>query len=318
LPKEINVYNRALHRFPPNHPYLQEFSTKIRAITAGYIGESYTDRFLRQIDFPKNHAIYKDLYIQTGPESYLQIDTLIITQKYIVILEIKNIKGKIFFQKNPKQLVRELNGINATYKCPEQQIIRHFMKLHKLLSSLKIDIPIHNRIVFAFSSIHVVEPPEKVPVLMACDLPNHLYELNQLPDVITPYTFNKLTHFLTSNFCTFHPKPISQQFNFDWKTLSKGVFCPNCKIQLSQQKRCPKCRISRKTLYHWAIEEWFYLCKSTISNQECVQFLNLQNKHQATYILKSFELEPINSNKYRHYTFTSSFWITKESSITYK
>lgn len=307
-----------MHRFPANHPYLQEFSTKIKAITAGYIGESYTDRFLQQCDFPKNHAIFKDLYIQTGPDSYLQIDTLIVTQKYIAILEIKNIKGKIYFQKNPKQLIRELNGTTTTYKCPEQQILRHYMKLQKLLLHLKINIPIHNQIIFAFSSIHVMEPPEKVPVLMACDLPNHMHKLNQLPDVITPYSFNKLIHFLTSNLITYHPKPIAQQFNFDWNSLSKGVFCPSCKIELSQQKSCPKCKISRKMLCHLAIEEWFYLCKSTISNGECVQFLDLQNKHQATYILKSLELEPINSNKYRHYTFTTSFWITKESANTVK
>lgn len=307
-----------MHRFPSSHPYLKEFSTKIKAITAGYIGESYTDRFLQQSDFPKNHAIFKDLFIQTGPESYLQIDTLIVTQKYIAILEIKNIKGKIYFQKNPKQLIRELNGTTTTYKCPEQQILRHYMKLQKLLLHLKIKIPIHNQIIFAFSSIHVMEPPEKVPVLMACDLPNHMHKLNQLPDIITPYSFNKLIHFLISNLITYQPKPIAQQFNFDWNSLSKGVFCPNCKIELSQQKSCPKCKISRKILCHLAIEEWFYLCKSTISNGECVQFLDLQNKHQATYILKSLELEPINSNKYRHYTFTPSFWITKESSITVK
>ena len=67
------------------------------------------------------------------------------------------------------------------------------------LLKLKIDIPIHNRIIFAFSSIHVVEPPEKVHVLMACDLPNHLHKLNQLPDVITPYSFNKLIHSLNTS-----------------------------------------------------------------------------------------------------------------------
>ena len=153
---------------------------------------------------------------------------------------------------------------------------------------------------------------------MACDLPNHLHKLNQLPDVITPYSFNKLIHFLSTHRSNYQPNPISQQFNFDWNSLAKGVFCPNCNIQLSQQKSCPECKISRKTLCHLAIEEWFYLCKSTISNRECVQFLNLQNKHQATYILKSLDLEPINSNKYRHYTFNSSFWSNKESSNTVK
>jgi len=183
---------------------------------------------------------------------------------------------------------------------------------------LKIDIPVQNRIVFAFSSTHIVEPPEKVPVLMACDLPNLLEELNQLPDVIQTGSFRKLIKFLTSHSSTYHPKPIADHFNFDLNTIKTGLFCPTCKILITQQKSCPTCRTSRNTLYHWALEEWFHLCKATISNRECVQFLNLQNKHQATYILKKFELEPINSNKHRHYTFTKSFWITKGSTTIIK
>ncbi|MBW9234818.1 NERD domain-containing protein, partial [Leptospira santarosai] len=71
--------------------------SKIKSIEAGFVGETYTDRFLHQMDFSKNHAIFKGLHIQTGPDSYLQVDTLIITQKYIAILEIKNIKGKVYF-----------------------------------------------------------------------------------------------------------------------------------------------------------------------------------------------------------------------------
>ncbi len=284
---------------------------KVKSIQAGFIGESYADRFLHQVDFPKNHALYKDLHIQIDTESYLQIDTLIVTQKYIAILEIKNIKGKISFQKNPKQLVREFNDTTTTFKCPEQQILRHQLKLRKLLSHLKINMPIHNRIIFAFSSTHVVEPPEEVPILMACDLPNHLYVLNQLPDVISSNLFFKLTKFLTSHSRTFYPKSIADQYNFDWSSLEKGVFCPNCKIQLSSQKSCLTCKISRKTLNHLALEEWFYLCKPTISNRECVEFLNLKNKHQATYILKKLQLAPISSNKHRRYTYTESFWITK-------
>ena len=313
MPKEIHIYQRSLHRFYPSHPFLQEFITKIKSIEAGFFGKTYADRFLKQIEFPKNHAIFKGLHIQTGLDSYLQIDTLIVTRKYIAILEIKNIKGKVHFQMNPKQIVRNLDGIITTYKCPEQQILRHNIKLQKLLLHLKIDLPIHNRIVFAFSSTHVVEPPEKVPVLMACDLPNHLEELNQLPDVLTISSFRKLIHFFKTHTSPFQPNPIADQFNFDWNTLGKGVFCPNCKIQLVNQKSCPSCNVTRKILIHWAIEEWFHLCKHTISNRECVQFLNLHNKHQATYILKNLELKPINSNKHRHYTFTTSFWLTKES-----
>ncbi|MET0959676.1 MAG: nuclease-related domain-containing protein [Psychrobacillus psychrotolerans] len=43
--------------------------------------------------------MFKDLHIQIDSNSYLQIDTLILTKKYIALLEIKNIRGKKPFKK---------------------------------------------------------------------------------------------------------------------------------------------------------------------------------------------------------------------------
>ena len=317
-PKEIQIYKRAQSRFPVNHPYLKGFLTKRKIIEAGYFGECYVDHFLHQMTFPKNHYIFKGLHLQIEPETFLQIDTLIVTQKYIAILEIKNIKGKVHFQKHPKQLIRDFHGEIATYKCPEQQILRHSNKIRRLLTQLNIKLLIENRIVFAFSSTHIAEPPEKVIALMACDITNHLDELNQLPDAISSRTFKRLIDALTSIECEYFPKPFAETFQFDWKTLNTGLFCPNCEIKLIHPNRCPLCKTSRKTLYTLAIEEWFYLCKNTISNNECVHFLNLKDKYAATYLLKNLQLESHNHNKYRRYAYSKSFWLTKESITPYK
>jgi hypothetical protein len=306
-----------LNRFPDHHPFQKEIHTQIKSIEAGYFGESYVDHFLNQMDFPKLHAIFKGLHIQIRPGSYLQIDTLIVTQKYIAILEIKNIKGKIHFQQNPKQLVRKINEETTTYKCPEQQILRHYKKLQYVLNKLNIQMPIEKRIIFSFSSTHIVQPPEHVKVLMGCDISNHLDELNELPDAISIATFKRLTKFLTSQSTEFIPKPLAEKYPIDWSSLITGLICPNCQLKITIQNRCPICKISRKTLQKLAIEDWFYLCKNSISNSECVHFLQLKDKYAATYLLKKLELEVLNNNKYRRYTHSSSFWLIKESQNSY-
>ena len=99
------------------HQLRQKIENKINMTEAGYSGECYVDNFLKQVTFPKHFAILKDIHIPMNENSYLQIDTLIITRKYITILEIKNIKGKILFQRTPEQLIRELNGVITTFKC---------------------------------------------------------------------------------------------------------------------------------------------------------------------------------------------------------
>ena len=312
VPKSIEVFKRLLKRFPEHHPYIKVITDQLKFADAGYHGETYVDHFLNQIEFPTPHVIFKGLHIQINPNSYLQIDTLIITKKYIAILEIKNIKGKVIFQTNPKQLVREINGEITTFKCPEQQIVRHYRKLQFILSKLNIDIPVEQRIVFAFSSTHIAQPPENIKVLMGCDISNHLDLLNQLPDIISTTEFKKLKNFLNKNHLEFVPRPLHEIYPFDFNHLKTGIFCSSCEITLTNENRCPTCKTSRKSLQKQAIEEWFYLCKNTISNKECVFYLNLKNKFDGSYVLKKFNLAPKSSSKYRHYTYSESFWLVKK------
>jgi len=300
------------YRFPLDHPIQKLILTQIKSMEAGYFGESYVDHYLKQILFPKSHAIFKGLHIQIRPESFLQIDTLIITQKYIAILEIKNIKGKIHFQQNPKQLVRELNGETSTFKCPEQQILRHQKNLEFLMDQLNISLPLEKLIIFAFSSTHIAQPPLHVKILMGCDISNHLNDLNELPDVITPSTFKRLTKALASRTIDFIPKPLAETYSLDLNDVQTGLLCPKCHFKCTTQSHCPNCNISRKVLQKQAIEDWFYLCKNTISNKECVNFLELKDKYAASYLLKKLNLNSINHNKSRHYTYSTSFWFSKD------
>ncbi|WP_231687473.1 nuclease-related domain-containing protein [Bacillus sp. FJAT-22090] len=91
-----------LRRLPINHPTCLEIENKIRAIEAGYAGESYVDNFLKQVNFPKHYAILKDLHIPISPHNYLQVDTLILTRKYIAVLEIKKYTGQIVVPKKSR------------------------------------------------------------------------------------------------------------------------------------------------------------------------------------------------------------------------
>ncbi|WP_422194918.1 nuclease-related domain-containing protein [Psychrobacillus psychrotolerans] len=79
------------------------------------------DNFLKQVSFPKSYAILKDLHIKIYSNSYLQMDTLILTKKYIALLEIKNIRGKIAFQKNPDQLISEFDGEVTPFNAPNSK-----------------------------------------------------------------------------------------------------------------------------------------------------------------------------------------------------
>lgn len=281
---------------------------------AGYFGECYVDNFLKQIVFPKHYTILKDVHIPLEQNSYLQIDTLIITRKYICVLEIKNIKGKIHFQRNPNQLIRDLNGETTSYKCPEQQLNRHIKKLHIFLKQSKINMTVKGLIVFAYSKTHIIQPPQFAKITMGCDISEHIEEYNELPDVISQNTFNRLLLIIANQSTEFVPKPLAQTYNLELSHFRTGLICPICLDKIANKKHCSFCKTSCSIMQQQAIEDWFYLCKDTISNRECVYFLELKDKFAANYILTKLQLEKMNDHRYRHYTLSQSFGLTNKSS----
>jgi hypothetical protein len=297
-----------------NHPLRQEIENKIHMTEAGYSGECYVDNFLKQVTFPKHFAILKDIHIPMNENSYLQIDTLIITRKCITILEIKNIKGKILFQRTPEQLIRELNGVITTFKCPEQQLKRHVYKLQTLLEHLKVKLPIKSLIVLAYSKTHVALPPQFAKITMGCDISAHIEEFNAMPDLISAQAFNNLVSSISSRSREFIPKPLAQTYHLELAHILTGLICPICHQKITMQNHCSTCNISRRTLQQQAIEDWFYLVKDTITNSECVHFLELKDKFAASYLLKKLKLDTISQYKSRRYTLSQSFWLIKESS----
>lgn len=290
-----------LLRIPKEQNLYVEVEKKIRFAIAGYKGECYVDNFLKQITFPKHFAILKDLHIPLHENNYLQLDTLILTKKYIAVLEIKNIRGKISFQKNPDQLIREADGITTPFKCPEQQLKRQVKNLQTLLHKTKINIPIKSFIVLAYSKTHVVLPPQYTKIAMGCDIPNHLEDYNQLPDAISTAKFQQLLSFLISQSRDFTPKPLAQTYPVSLSHIKTGLLCPNCAIKIKNRNKCPNCKTPKKLMQKQAIEDWFYLVKDTISNRECVYFLELKDKYAASYLLKSLDLQPVNHFKSRYY-----------------
>ncbi|MFJ7825843.1 nuclease-related domain-containing protein [Psychrobacillus sp. NPDC096623] len=300
-PKSILIYKRILQRLPTYHPTYLEIEKRIKATEAGFLGESYVDNFLKQVHFPKNYAILKDIHIPLDSNSYLQIDTLILTKKYLALLEIKNIRGKISFQKNPDQLIREFEGEITSFKCPEQRVTRQTKKLQSLLQVLKINLPIKKLIVIAYSNTHVVLPPKYTTIVMGCDISFYIDNYNQMPDVISTAKFSQLLTLLLSRSFDFVPNPIAQIFHVNLSEVITGLICPTCRKRMSGQTRCRICNTPKLVMQQQAVEDWFYLMKNSISNKECVYFLELKDKYAGNYLLNKLSLQPVNKYKARHY-----------------
>ena len=65
----------------------------------------HTSNVLR---FPESTKVFTDVQLRISPNFTFQIDTLIITERYVLIVEVKNIKGTVRFVQNPPHLEQVL------------------------------------------------------------------------------------------------------------------------------------------------------------------------------------------------------------------
>lgn len=175
---------------------------------AGFNGECHVDHFLKQVNFPESYAILKEVNLKSDAQSFISIDTLIITRSFICVLEIKTIKGKLMFQSNPPQLLKDADGVITPLKCPEQQLNRNVKRLINWLDKQGISLPIHSCIVLPYSKTHVALPPKFAKIITGCDISSYMEELNENQPIISRETFDKLIGIISSNQISYLPPPL--------------------------------------------------------------------------------------------------------------
>lgn len=101
-----------------SHHYAQPIlASKSLSLEAGIAGEQKVESVLNHHAFPMNYRVLHDLTLKTSQT--FQLDHIFSTLSYSLVLETKNISGKLRFQENPDQLVRiRENGQIDAFECP--------------------------------------------------------------------------------------------------------------------------------------------------------------------------------------------------------
>lgn len=143
----IPYFEAYLRRQPLNSALSSKTEENLLKAWAGYHGECKADRQLSTIDDP-HMLILNDLSIHVG-KTFFQIDTLILTKTFILILEIKNIAGAMEFGAEFEQFSRHYKGEVTGFPNPISQANRNMIHLTHWLQKKKLPIlPIDYLVVF--------------------------------------------------------------------------------------------------------------------------------------------------------------------------
>ena len=228
VPEKIRAFEAILRRIASNHPKRLLLESDLSKYRAGFNGEQALDYYLSFLDEQK-FTIFHDLRLKHG-EYYFQIDCLLLTAYFALIIEVKNMTGTLRFDPNFNQLIRSLNDKEEGFPNPIFQIKRQKLQLEKWLNKQHfLGTPIEILIVYSNSTAVLIG--NKVVSSIVCKVDRVFEKINELERKHTNQNLNekeikKLTKLLLKNHTSSNKSSYLQKYTIPHTDIITGVQCP--------------------------------------------------------------------------------------------
>ncbi|WP_285768317.1 nuclease-related domain-containing protein [Peribacillus sp. SI8-4] len=309
VPLTILKLRALVRRLPPHHPKMSSILNDLKKREAGYKGECSLDFPLSFLD-PKRHFIFHDLRLQDKTR-FFQLDTLIVTKKFGLIIEVKNMSGMLFFDAHFNQLIRTKDGVESAFSDPLIQVGRQESQLRNwLLENGFPVLPILSLIVISNPQTIIRTSPDNrnlhFKVIHRDALPAKIKQIeNSMKEsVLDDKALKKAVRALNKQHID-ADFSVLERYTLTVEDLIKGVICANCNDHQLFRRHgrwlCNQCGHSSKDAHIQALQDYFHLLGPTITNRQLRDFLNIPSSSTATRILQSLDLTSRGVNKGRVY-----------------
>ncbi|XJZ26960.1 NERD domain-containing protein [Bacillota bacterium Lsc_1132] len=300
-----------LRRLPLIHPKRPIIAEDLRKYQSGYRGEKSLDYYLKFLP-DDEYYIFQSLRL-TYKNIIFQMDFLLLSAHFALIIEAKNYKGTLRFDSHFDQLIQTYQETEKAYENPVSQAKRQQSLLTKWLKDkTSLTLPIDFLVVMTNPNAILKTDPGNYEVLKKICKPHKLTDKiastkkqhTQTP--IDQKTLKKLSKLLIKH----HTPP---QFNIlDVYKISKdeilpGVICPKCGALPMEYKprswHCPVCKTTSQDAHLNALHDYFLLIDHSITNAELRNFLHLPSRNAAQKILTKLNLTSTGQTKGKIYYF---------------
>lgn len=310
IPFHIQQYEACLRRLFPSHRAKEAIENRYQKSMAGFRGEQSIAYFLDYL--PNEEFLFFHNLRLPDSIHFFQIDWLIMSSRFFLILEVKNIVGKLTFDHDMLQMIREIDGKTDVFDDPVLQAERLEQQLQKWFSQRfnTADYPGENRVVITSSAQLQIEGSKDSllrKIIRKSVLGNELDRMNKnyAKNFILQPNLQKIADQLLASH---HPLIInlfsSIKFLFP-EDIIKGVQCPDCgHFHMRRRKRnwyCEKCSYFSQDAHLAALRDYLLIFGPTITNKQCRDFLMLQSDTVAKKILQAVSSHYEGENRGRVY-----------------
>jgi len=318
-PLSIQILEALLRRLSPRHPRIDEIKEELRITKAGFRGEQSLDYFLGALS-SKKYSIFHDLrlsYIPNTEPYYFQLDVLLICSTHLLILEVKNYAGTLFFDREFSQLIQTKDGIEKSFTDPISQVKRQQKLLVAWLNDHKLpQIPVDFLVVISGANTIIKSSPgysdTKQIVIHKENLLPKLQTLDSKykAEHLTSKDIRKLSKTLLAQHTPLYPT-LQEKYSITKLDLLKGVTCPACfalpMIRERASWKCPQCNHFSTDAHHFSLHDFAILmnCNPTLS--EIQDFLQLPSRHITYRLIAKSPYPRIDSKRYQIVSLTKLY-----------
>lgn len=308
IPLRLKINDAILRRLPEIHPKRAEVIQDSMRFGAGHKGEvtlDYYTSLLHEEDF----HIFQGLRLKTG-ETHFQMDSLLLSPSFAMIIESKNMAGTLTFNSQFNQMDRSLNDKTDTFDDPLLQAKRHRILLLKWLMHHHYSIIPIEFLVFSSNPSTALRNPSNDPEIYhrVCPPGRLIFKIEEFlakyqKEVLTIKEVKKLSKLLLKS--DQPPESHLPRFQIIPSEYLTGVQCPSCNRYAMERYsgtwNCHHCGATSKDAHIQALEDYFLLINPTINNQQFRSFVHLPSQKLASKLLANSNLTPMGKTKNRTY-----------------
>ncbi|HAQ08777.1 MAG TPA: NERD nuclease [Bacillus bacterium] len=307
-PKELMILEAIVRRLPPNDLKKADLEKKLYRKRAGYKGEKTLDYFLAQMDHSEM-VILHDLRIPLNG-THFQIDTLIISPYFLLIIDSKNYAGTLIFLPEFNQLIRIQNNIEEVFSDPILQTkiqgsqLRLFLEKHHITPP-----PIENLVAISNTQAIIKNPANDQEVSyrvfrsanVSFKIPPFYKKYTQ--PLLSKNEMKKISRYLIKAHEPLVPDPKSM--NLPFNKMIPGVQCPVCEtfgMDYHQGKwTCTSCGHKSAQAPIQALRDYFLIYGPSITSKQFRAFMKVRSSSTAKRLLATMDLSSLGTTKGRTY-----------------
>src|SRR5690625_5126918 len=296
-PLELVVLEALASRIRKNHLSLSKIQKEIATRQKGFSGELKADYFLEQLS--NRATILQDVGLQVNGRA-VQIDTIIITSYSIYCIEVKNIEGTILFNTRLRQFIQRNGEIEKAFRYPLNQAEHQKLQLQMWLHQRQVkNVPISYFIAISEPStiIQVKGNEEEIAKLVAHAeiIPTMIKQNDErLRRTRQPALPHRQIGQMILDECVQYKRDILPKYNLLRTDIVDGVKCPHCLEAVMQWNkrvwRCRHCRMHSRNAHIDALDDYFLLINSSITNKQARKFLKVNSRHTVYRLLSNANL----------------------------